>query len=563
VTRSIYFDHIPKTGGTTFHKILSTWFGEGQVSPSILGRRFSDVMVQYHHLTAISGHIHYGLGDTLSKNRINVTIIRDPVDRALSQYFYRKETRANRTRHDQKMFECSLEDFLSQGDATNLAEYSNVYVRHFAPLCSDYHSNSGALDDRRLLQCARDALSQFDVVGLFTELEDFSAITAISTGISRHVPVPRLNVTQNRPPVDKISRKALVLLRERNEMDIELAAFAVEQFRRIRTRTLIQSVPVSAGGAQNTAEQVNAIKTTDARMDAQDTGSREIEILSIVARGSLSIESNIFTGEELCIAVKLLAHVPADDLTVGIYIRDPSGINIFGTNSRLLGMAFSIATPGQLVIEFQMKCELGLGEYLVGGAVHKGLSHLEKCYHWRSCGTSFKVVGALGSYFEGRTRLYPSVCIMGADRTPASYQTWEDKMSYPRTVMLHSQPLTEFKAGFFVEHFDYQPKPGEIFNMECLLTNHGSQAWPIAGTRPVSVCYHWLNADRVTAIYDGIRTRLTTEISGGQTVRVLAHIQAPDHAGSYTLQITAVQDGVGWFDENGCASMEIPITVSY
>jgi hypothetical protein len=557
----IYFDHIPKSGGTSFHRILTSWFGEDHVSPPIAGQRYADVIVQYRHLAAISGHVNYGLGDKLSEDRVNVTIIRDPIDRALSQYFFNSASRANRSRQDRAMLELSLEAFLSQSDTSNLLEYSNVYVRHFASLCSDYHSGTGMQDEASLLHLAKHALSQFDVVGLLTEFEDFSAVAAISAGISHYVSPPRLRVTQNRLPLDRVSHKALKLLRDHNAMDIEFAAFAAELFRRTRTSTLIRSVSVSAADGHGVAKSSKDVGATGSRMISQEFGSREIEILSIVAKGTIGTESSLLTGEELSVGVTLLAHVLADDVTVGIHISDPSGVRIFGTNSRLLGMVISIAAPGHLVVEFRMKCELGRGEYLVGATVHKGMSHLEKCYHWISYSNGFNVLGILGSHFEGNARLYPSVRVTEGDHAPASYKTSEDDTTYPRTVMLQSPPLREYSATFIIKRFDYQPKSGEIFNLECSLTNRGSQAWPIAGTRPVSACYHWLHADHTIAVYDGIRTRLTSEISSGQTVHVLLQIQAPYLSGDYILQVTAVQDGVGWFDENGCSAAEIPVTV--
>jgi hypothetical protein len=151
--------------------------------------------------------------------------------------------------------------------------------------------------------------------------------------------------------------------------------------------------------------------------------------------------------------------------------------------------------------------------------------------------------------------------VLKGEDSPASYETSSDESSLPRSVMLQSPPLTDFRATFSVEDFDYQPKAGEIFNLECIVTNRGGQAWPIAGTRPVSVCYHWLNIDQTILVFDGIRTRLTSEMASGQTLLVRAQIQAPFNVGDYILQLTAVQDNVGWFDEKGCEPAEIAIRV--
>jgi hypothetical protein len=559
--RPIYFDHIPKTGGTSFHQVLIAWFGNDQVSPPIAGRRFADVMDQYGHFQAISGHIHYGIDDRLSEARVNVTIMRDPIDRAVSQYFFNKETIANLDRRDQLTFNQSLESFLSQDEGTGFAEYSNVYARHFAALSPEYHSAGDALDDNHLLKLAKISLSLFDVVGVLSHFEDFCAMTAIASGISRHVSPAKVRVTRVRPSLDQLSDEALTRLRKLNSVDIELTAFARDLFRRARTRTLIHSVAGAPNVAGSTAAHADSATPTKETMPSRETGSKEIEILSITAHGSLSTGAQLLTGEELCITITLLAHVTEDDLTVGIHISEPSGSRVYGTNSQLLGMTIGIKTPGQLMVVYKMKCELGRGEYLVGATLHKGPNHLDKCYHWTNYSTSFTVLGALGAYFEGKARLQSSVHVMKGEHSPASYEISEDGCAFPKSVMLQSPPLTDFRAAFSVRNFDYQPKAGEIFNLECFVTNCGEQAWPVAGTRPVSVCYHWLKVDRTVAVFDGIRTRLVSRISSGEELHVLAQIQAPYTAGDYVLQLTAVQDGVGWFDEKGCQPSEISIRV--
>ncbi len=560
MTKQIYFDHIPKTGGTSFHRVLTAWFGDDQVSPPIAGRRFADVMDQYRQLQAISGHIHYSIGDRLSENRVNVTIIRDPIDRAVSQYFFNRETLANQDRRNLGN-NVSLESHFSQAGGDDLTEYSNVYTRHFAALSSEYHSAGGALGDSRLLELAKFSLSSFDVVGLLSHFEDFCAMTAIALGVSHHVPPPRMRVTQNRPALHHLSQEALTRLRELNFLDIELATFAKDLFRRKRTKTLIQSIATSGNAMKSTAEHASSTPPTSELMAPSEVGSKEIEILSISARGSLASNTHLLTGEELCITITLLAHVAEEDLTIGVHISEPAGPRIYGTNSRLLGMAIAIKTPGQMVVVYRMKCELGRGEYLVGATLHRGQSHLDKCYHWTNYGTTFTVLGALGSYFEGKIRLQPSLEVLKGEDSPASYETSSHESTLPRSVMLQSPPLTDFRATFFLEDFDYRPKTGEIFNLECLVTNCGEQTWPIAGTRPVSICYHWLNIDQTIVVFDGIRTRLTSEVASGQALHVLAQIQAPYKAGDYILQLTAVQDNVGWFDEKGCEITEIPISV--
>jgi len=564
--KKIFFDHIPKTGGTSFHKVLVMWFGESFVSPQIAGLGFTHAITQYSHIPAIAGHIHYGPGDRLPDDRLSVTIIRDPIDRALSQYFSNKESMRNMDRHKQDLYNLPMEAFFCNDNNAVLSEFSNVYARHFAPLSDSYHKQTGIITTNMLLQFAQESLLKFDIVGLLDDFEDFCAMTAIMAGVTTFTSPPRLRVTQNRLRASDVDAATLDRLRELNSVDIELAEFSKALFYKARTRTLIKSVSAVAETPGDGETVLPARTTSTSSFQPQhaldvEIGSREIEIQRIDVLGMISNESKLLSGEELLVAITLLAHEAAEDLTIGIHINEPSGARVFGTNSRLLGMVLSITTPGQLLVHFKMKCELGRGEYRVGAAVHKGLTHLDKCYHWRESCTSFSVVGAIGTYFEGKTRLYPSISVQGGDDAPASFETTESGITYPRSVMLQSRPLTDFRARLVVNDSNYQPMPGEIFNLPCTISNQSREAWPIAGTRPVCISYHWLNSDGSTVVFDGLRTRLPMEMKGGQTESFPIQIQAPYQAGEYRLQLTIVQEGVAWFEQKGCRPKELAFTV--
>jgi hypothetical protein len=565
MARKILFDHIPKTGGSALHAVLRAWFGTDHVSPQLKGISMRDALSQYSKLDVISGHLRFNVGDVLPTDRLCVSIIRDPIDRAVSSYCFARNHVANTAIPEVALARThDIEDFFCLTDSIIRDGFSNVQVRHFASLGREHQSLSCALTDDALLKEALYVIKSFDLVGNFSEFDDFVALLGIEAKVERWTDIPKINVTSGRVQVDTIDPAVRRKIESMNELDIAFYGEVKCLFSQKRSNALKRAVGLA--GTHNYVEETPSKKE---RIEDRGTsaasltefGSKEIEIRSILVAGNVSQSSDVLTGEDLVVSVFLVAHECADDLTIGLHMSDPSGSRVFGTNSRLLGLVLSITSPGKLLVSFKMKCELGRGEYLVGASVHKGQSHLEKCYHWIESGAAFCVVGSIGAYFEGKVRLYPNISFTSNDDSSAVFSTSESTTCYSPSVMVHSPALTDFKIGIQPDARIYRPMTGEIFVINCEVTNIGSQTWPIAGVRPVSISYHWLHANRTLATFDGLRTRPPYAMLRDEKQPLAVQIQAPYEPGDYVLQLTAVQENVAWFDERNCAPTEIAVTV--
>jgi cell division septation protein DedD len=78
----------------------------------------------------------------------------------------------------------------------------------------------------------------------------------------------------------------------------------------------------------------------------------------------------------------------------------------------------------------------------------------------------------------------------------------------------------------------------------------------------VNLAYHWLDQKGRMVVFDGERTPLPHDLKPGESVTLKALIQPPEKAGSYTLEITLVQEGVAWFPEKGGGKLSIPVEVA-
>jgi lipopolysaccharide transport system ATP-binding protein len=98
-------------------------------------------------------------------------------------------------------------------------------------------------------------------------------------------------------------------------------------------------------------------------------------------------------GARMTIEVRGRTEKPIEDLTVGISIRDRVGNEVFGTNTRHLGLERTHVGPGATFrAEFQLALNLGVGSYSLTVALHAGKVHLEGSYDWWDRVQAFQVI---------------------------------------------------------------------------------------------------------------------------------------------------------------------------
>ncbi len=92
--RSVLFLHIPKTGGTTVRSIITRQYPSqtsyeivNPINESIIAFRESSAAVRLQY-SLLQGHMSYGLHEFMSDDFRYVTMLREPLRRALSDYAF-------------------------------------------------------------------------------------------------------------------------------------------------------------------------------------------------------------------------------------------------------------------------------------------------------------------------------------------------------------------------------------------------------------------------------------------------------------------------------------------
>ena len=166
---ALIFLHIPKTAGTTLNRII-----EWQYSPFAIftmdpyriratAERFKRLPeARRRRLRVVRGHMFYGIHEFLPQGATYITMLRDPVARVLSAYYFVLRRPLNPLHRKLKKERLRVEDCLRL-----FPDRNNLQCRFIAGV------KDTAIADERLLDMAKENLTKsFSVVGICERFEE-------------------------------------------------------------------------------------------------------------------------------------------------------------------------------------------------------------------------------------------------------------------------------------------------------------------------------------------------------------------------------------------------------
>ena len=101
----------------------------------------------------------------------------------------------------------------------------------------------------------------------------------------------------------------------------------------------------------------------------------------------------------------------------------------------------------------------------------------------------------------------------------------------------------------------------ETLEIPLAIRNVGSLFWAQGGDQPVSIGYHWLDADGNRVDAPDIRTVLPHDVAPGEWVRVRIAVGVPSVPGKFILVLDLVHEGVTWFGDKNSRTIKRPVQV--
>jgi hypothetical protein len=180
---------------------------------------------QRETLQLIRGHFTYGLHEALQRPFEYITMLREPVDRVVSHYYYVLRNPAHYLYARVTSEKMSLKEY-ALGGLTR--EMDNGQVRAIA---GPYYRDPRGQCSRDLLELAKDNLrNRFAVVGLAERFDETVMLLGERYGW-KDMAYTRQNVTSDRVRLNELPEETIEAIRKANALDAELYAFASELLR--------------------------------------------------------------------------------------------------------------------------------------------------------------------------------------------------------------------------------------------------------------------------------------------------------------------------------------------
>ncbi len=231
---ALIFVHILKAGGTTLHHLLETQFAPEESFATCSTQRFpGNTLNDFEALSKeqlvdvrlLNGHMGFGLHRHLPRPAVYITMLREPIERVLSHYSFDRTLPGSPVYAHLQSGEMDLKGYVQH--YADAAEMDNLQTRMIA---GNWHKRGfGPCTPKMLEQAKHNLRERFVVVGL-TEQFDASYLLLARTFGWRPMCYRRRNKTRKRVYRDEVTAGEIDTIRQHNEYDLQLYAYARQLF---------------------------------------------------------------------------------------------------------------------------------------------------------------------------------------------------------------------------------------------------------------------------------------------------------------------------------------------
>jgi len=297
------------------------------------------------HYKLIRGHFSLLSQSRFCRSRYSLTLLREPIHRIFSTYSYwRTQPHSPLTA---KAKELSFADFVRYF-ADSPAVIHNPYTHLVAAVgrnCAAYPS-----DEDALLAAAKRNLAAFDFVGIFEEFERSVRLLCAQLGWRAPAAVPHENRTSSGDRFGGIDPQTMGILRDHNQLDLELYDYAVQLF----------NAREAGGAALASKFDANVEANRFAPFPLLSNSNRRAAIQSVSAQWVGGESSKL-----LEIAVGFKTNAAIAELSLNIQVTGKNGDMALNTSTWLECLELEHEPGRSCRAAFLVECELPEGLYFV------------------------------------------------------------------------------------------------------------------------------------------------------------------------------------------------------